>query len=410
MRLQRPQPRRGPTRCEHDLPDLRRSPLHALTLQSERQLQQLARRARRHHPRPGNQRLEAAPAVRADPLIKRAARNSDQPAIGPNMLTASERANQPATLSLRDRRIGGIPDQRVPEQPDLPTTLLIHSFSQRSPARARTLSAHRTRGKGELVLHNNRPPDNTEATRHTPVAAKRSTHALPASAIASSASATPPPAGKTAPNSRSSATSQRVKCALIASRSATNRRNQPRTVSFGTPNRPAIDRCPSPATPASIAAPITATSSRRRNNTRSGNSTCVPPHPPQRARRGRKTRSPATQRNTRARACPHGLNLPRHDGHPRTPPANSASTPAPSTHTINIGCHLRHPREPSRRHQADGRALAFTNAQTLPADRPSRPSTARTPPCVPNSSSAQQRPRDGLRWRRPRPRSGSARS
>ena len=45
----------------------------------------------------------------------------------------------------------------------------------------------------------------------------------------------------------------------------TNRRSQPRTVPAGTPNREAIGRHPSPATFASIASPITATSSWRRN-------------------------------------------------------------------------------------------------------------------------------------------------
>ena len=219
------------------------------------------------------------------------------------------------------------------------------------------------------MLHNNRPPDNTEAIRHTSMEPNRSTHALAATAIASSASATPPPAGMTAPNSTSSTTAQRVKCALIASRSATNRRSQPRTVSTGTPNRPAIGRCPSPATLATIAAPITATPSRRRNSATSGSSTCVPPHPRQRARRGRKIRSPAAQRSTRARACPHGLNLPRHDGHPRTPPANSSSTRTRSAHTISMGATSGIQESPPDDHQADGRALAFyerANSATQP--------------------------------------------
>lgn len=129
------------------------------------------------------------------------------------------------------------------------------------------------------MLHNSTPADSTQAIRHGSPGPNRNTHARAATAIASNTSAMVLPAGSTGPSSGSSATAHRVKCALISSARSANRRNQPRTVPAGTPNRQAIGRCPSPATFASIAAPITDTSSWRRNNATSGSSTCVPEHP-----------------------------------------------------------------------------------------------------------------------------------
>ena len=188
------------------------------------------------------------------------------------------------------------------------------------------------------MLASSPPADNLEATSHGPAGPNRSTHALAATAIASNASATSPPAGSIAPSSGSNATAQRVKCARIGSARSANRRSQPRTVSGYAPTRAAIRRNPSPATTfASIASPITDTSSWRRENASSGSNTCVPKQPRQRARRGRTLRSPARQRSTRSLACPHGPNTSRHDGHANSPPTNSASTNATSAHTINIG-------------------------------------------------------------------------
>ena len=90
MRLQRPQPRHMVTLAgggEHDLPDLRRGPLRPLPLQLERQLEHPGRRAQRDNARLGNERLEPTMAIRADPLIQRAARDPDQPPVRPDMLT-----------------------------------------------------------------------------------------------------------------------------------------------------------------------------------------------------------------------------------------------------------------------------------------------------------------------------------
>jgi hypothetical protein len=118
----------------------------------------------------------------------------------------------------------------------------------------------------------------------------------------SSASANPPPAGSTGPSSGASTNAHRAKCTRIASAPAANRRSQPRTVSFGTPSRAAIRRCPTPVAFASTAAPITDTSSRRRDNATSRRSTCVPAHPRHLARRGTSTTVREAHRNTRSRA------------------------------------------------------------------------------------------------------------
>jgi len=42
------------------------------------------------------------------------------------MLTLTDRADQPAALSLRQRRIGRVADQRIPEKPDLLTAVRVH--------------------------------------------------------------------------------------------------------------------------------------------------------------------------------------------------------------------------------------------------------------------------------------------
>jgi len=216
------------------------------------------------------------------------------------------------------------------------------------------------------VWHTHPPAESIDTNDHTGLEPNRNTHALTATAITSTASASAPPAGNTGPNSGSNANAHRVKCALIASARAANRRSQPRTVSAGTPNRPAISRCPSPRTFASIAAPITDTSSRRRKSTRSGSSTCVPAHPRHFARRGRNTlRSPAVVHlTTRARACPHGPSnpRPRHDEHANNPPTSSASTRASSAHTINMGATSGIKRAlPERQAPREG-SRAFRNA------------------------------------------------
>jgi hypothetical protein len=61
------------------------------------------------------------------------------------------------------------------------------------------------------VLHNNAPPDSELASGHAAVEPNRSTHARPATAIASNASAPAEPAGVTRPSCGSKACAHRVK-------------------------------------------------------------------------------------------------------------------------------------------------------------------------------------------------------
>ena len=65
--------------------------------------------------------------VRADPPSQRRAADPDQPTVRPQMVPVGERTEQPAALRLRQYGIGRIPDERVAEQADLPTTLLTGS-------------------------------------------------------------------------------------------------------------------------------------------------------------------------------------------------------------------------------------------------------------------------------------------
>jgi hypothetical protein len=70
--------------------------------------------------------------IGADPPVKRRATDPDKPPIRAHVLLLGERADQPAALSLRQRRIGSVADQCITEQPYLPATVLVHQFSQRS--------------------------------------------------------------------------------------------------------------------------------------------------------------------------------------------------------------------------------------------------------------------------------------
>ena len=173
------------------------------------------------------------------------------------------------------------------------------------------------------------PARQPRAAGHASPCPNRSRHARAATPIASSASATPLAGRQHRPEldlqrgraPREMRPDRSARCA--------NRRSQPRTVSAANPSRAAIGRCPCPPTCAAIAAPITATSSCRRSNAQSGNSTCVPAQPRHRARRGRSTRSPRSPRITRSRAWPHGPNTPQHDGHASPPPQAHPRPPPP---------------------------------------------------------------------------------
>jgi hypothetical protein len=170
MRLQRSQPRhRSITGAgKHDLPDLRRGPLRPLELEPERRLKNPRRRARRHHTRLGDQRCKPTPAIGSDPLNQRPARHSDQPTTGANVLPSSEQADEPAALGHRQTGIGGLPDQRIPKQPDLTTTALIHPCSSPGALVHERPSSQLTAPppRRNLVLPSSPPTDNLVTIRH----------------------------------------------------------------------------------------------------------------------------------------------------------------------------------------------------------------------------------------------------
>jgi hypothetical protein len=196
------------------------------------------------------------------------------------------------------------------------------------------------------VLANNRPAVSTDAHDHGGRGPRRSDAARAATPIASTASATPDPAGATGPNIGSKRCAHAINSAAARAATARNRRSQPRTVEAGRPTSSAALPYPPPAAAQRNAAPITATVSTRRANTTSGNNTCVDPHERHRARRGRNATGPDSDRNTRHRANPHRPNTPPHDGHLTTPDAKSLSTSSGSLLTINTMPLRHHPEDP----------------------------------------------------------------
>jgi hypothetical protein len=69
--------------------------------------------------------FRSAAPVCTDPPVRRRATDPHQPAVAADMLALAQRADEPAALSSRQRRVCGFPDDGIPEQPDLSATLLI---------------------------------------------------------------------------------------------------------------------------------------------------------------------------------------------------------------------------------------------------------------------------------------------
>jgi hypothetical protein len=161
-----------------------------------------------------------------------------------------------------------------------------------------------------------------------------------------------------------------VKNTRTCSARPANRRSHPRTVDAGRPSICAAFRNPAPAAAASSAAPITAPESARRDKSRTGSSTCVPPHPRHRARRGTSTSSgPDGIRTRRGRAHPHPPSTPPHNGHPRSPPASCRSTTPRSPFTVSTTPPSVNPAALPRASPKDhGEGRASSDSLTLPAN------------------------------------------
>lgn len=135
-----------------------------------------------------------------------------------------------------------------------------------------------------------RPCVNAAATCHadttsTPTPKRRRTAAAPAP-TAATASASGEPAGAAGAGSASNSCTNPVNAAQTRCALAVIRPNQARTVETGRPTRAATRRYPHPHARASNAAPITSTASARRDNTVTGDNTCVRPHTTHIERRG----------------------------------------------------------------------------------------------------------------------------
>lgn len=134
-----------------------------------------------------------------------------------------------------------------------------------------------------------RPCVNAAATCHadttTTTPNRRRTAAAPAP-TAATASARGEPAGAAGAGSASNSCTSRVNAVQTRSALAAIRESQPRTVETGRPTRAATRRYPHPRARTSNAAPITSAASARRDNTVSGDNTCVRSHETHIDRRG----------------------------------------------------------------------------------------------------------------------------
>lgn len=92
------------------------------------------------------------------------------------------------------------------------------------------------------MLANRPPPVNRPASTHAGRGPNRCTAARVATPTASTAFPTALPAGRGGSEPGANVNAHRVKNPAIASARNRNRRNQPRTVAAGTPNRSAIRR------------------------------------------------------------------------------------------------------------------------------------------------------------------------
>jgi hypothetical protein len=190
-----------------------------------------------------------------------------------------------------------------------------------------------------------RPPLAAQASHHggtSPIPGQRETTATAAPATAATASANPDGASAGGTGSTPTSTSSLVKKTRTSPALEPNRRSQPRTVSTGRPHAAAIGRAPAPAAFAASAAPITSARSARLSSANTGRSTCVTPHLPQRARRGRTVTSPQPPRSTRGRAHPHPASTPPQPGHSSSPPASRTSTATASAPTVSTSASERY--------------------------------------------------------------------
>ncbi len=198
MGLQRPQPRHMSfrQRGEHDLVDLCRGPLRPLLLQRERQLKHPGRRAT-------EQREAAGRALRTrrddthgsiDPACRARPSRTARPGRHAHDRRSHGRDGHARAWTGQGRPRPGPARTGTGRSRDGSPQLFVPGA--RSSERV-TLSADHAHGKAGTRVANSTPPDNRDTTAHGSAGPNLKTHARAASAIASSASAMPLPAGIT---------------------------------------------------------------------------------------------------------------------------------------------------------------------------------------------------------------------
>ena len=123
---------RPPQRDRQDLADLGCGPLRALTLERLGQVEHLGRDPQRRGPSGRLEGLEPAPPPRHDPVIQRRAGHPQLRTARAGVHPGRQLAHQPAPLRLRQRRISGLPDQRITKQAHLGGSISHRIFLPRA--------------------------------------------------------------------------------------------------------------------------------------------------------------------------------------------------------------------------------------------------------------------------------------
>lgn len=225
-----------------------------------------------------------------------------------------------------------------------------------------------------------------------PTSGQRETAACQAPTIAETAAANDVAASAGGTGSTPVSTRSRVKYTRTYSALRSNRRSQPLTVSAGRPSRAAIDLAPAPDAFHASAAPITSAKSTRLTSANTGRSTCEPPQPMQRARRGLTRTTPSTARSTRRLAQPHGASTPPQSGHSISPVTSLVSTRPASASTVSTGASKRVTALPDSAKRSSGGPSHALLRQGVAADEHTNHTSMRPNPSA-HSMPSTRRPR-----------------
>lgn len=154
------------------------------------------------------------------------------------VVAGGQGADQPATLGFRQRRVGGLADQRVAEQRHVSAAVLHRASWRLEQQNSGHWPLKQPPPRGNPCWERSRPPLAEDANDHGAIVPSRNAAARAATATASTASPDGVPVGATGAtgaNIGSRLWARTVNHTRIASALAAKRRNQPRTVEGGTP-------------------------------------------------------------------------------------------------------------------------------------------------------------------------------